>query len=377
LSTTAEEFGAEIPPSPPAEEVRPAVARGYWAETWVRFRRRKTSMAALIFVGFLCIVAIFAPAIAGTKPIVCKYKGHIYFPALSYYNRRWENPIFFRDKFHQRYPKNLKEKDPNSWAIWPLVFQDPYRRVHEDEWPGRPGNPTGEKGAPSRWNWFGTTQTGVDVFAQMVHGTTIALTVGFVAMGIASVIGISMGSLAGYFGGWVDMTISRVIELVMCIPALVLILAMLAIVEQPTIYHLMAVLGVVGWTGIARLTRGEFLKLKQMEYVSASRALGAGSLRIMTKHLLRNALAPILVPISFGIASAILTESALSFLGFGAPPPNPSWGTVLEQGRSNIQNMWWLILFPGGAIFFTVMAYNLIGDGLQQATDPKLREAGK
>jgi peptide/nickel transport system permease protein len=162
----------------------------------------------------------------------------------------------------------------------------------------------------------------------------------------------------------------------MCIPALVLILALIAVLENPTIWHLMMVIGATSWTGIARLTRAEFLKLRNTEFVTAARGLGAGPLRIMFRHMLPNALAPVLVPISFGIAAAILIESGLSFLGFGAPPPNPSWGTLLNAGRSNLQ-MWWLILFPGLAIFFTVLAYNLIGEGLQEATDPRLREAGK
>jgi peptide/nickel transport system permease protein len=137
----------------------------------------------------------------------------------------------------------------------------------------------------------------------------------------------------------------------------------------------MAVLGVTNWTSIARLTRGEFIRLREMDFVTAARALGVGKLRIMYWHIFRNAMAPVLVPITFGIASAIIIESALSFLGFGAPPPNPSWGTLLNDGRSNMQ-MWWLTVFPGAAIFCTVLAYNLIGEGLQEATDPRLRQAG-
>jgi peptide/nickel transport system permease protein len=351
----------------------PAV--GFWSEAWRRFRRRKLPMIALAFVIFLCLVAIFAPAIAGTKPVVCKYKGSIYFPCLGYFNRTWENPIFYRDRFRGIYPENLKKKDPDSWAIWPLVYQDPYRRVRTDEWPGRPGNPSGPDGRPSRLNWFGTNQQGFDVFAQMVHGTQIALSVGFVSMGIAAAIGIVVGGMAGYFGGWIDMLLSRLIELVMCIPSLVLILALVAMLDNVSNYHLMVIVGITSWTSIARLARAECLKLKQMEYVQAARAMGASGWRIMARHVLRNALAPVLVPITFGIAQAILIESGLSYLGFGASPPNPSWGTLLKSGRLAIQEMWWLILFPGLAIFLTVLAYNLIGEGLQEATDPRLRQS--
>jgi len=348
---------------------------GFWRDAWRHFRRRKLSMIALCYVVFLCLVALFAPLIAGTKPIVCKYKGQIYFPFMGYYLRTWENPVFFQDRFRGEYPKPLAEKDPESWAIWPLVYQDPYRRIRENEWPGRAGNPVSIEGKPSSLNWLGTNQQGFDVFAQMVHGTQIALSVGFMSMGIAAAIGICFGALAGYFGGWIDTILSRVIELVMCIPTLVLILALVALLNKVSNYHLMVIVGITGWTGIARLTRAEFLKLKQMEFVTAARAMGAGWPRIMFRHVLRNALAPVLVPITFGIADAILIESGLSYLGFGASPPNPSWGTLLHSGRSAIEEMWWLILFPGLAIFFTVLAYNLIGEGLQEATDPRLRQA--
>jgi peptide/nickel transport system permease protein len=363
----------------PTEQVETLIASppsaGFWREAWRRFRTRKLSMLALGFVVFLALVALFAPAIVGTKPIVCKYKGSIYFPCLGYFNRSWENSIFYRDRFRGTYPANLKEKDSESWAIWPLVYQDPYRRVRNDEWPGQAGNPSGPEGRPNAINWFGTNQQGFDVFAQMVHGTQIALSVGFISMGIAAAIGVTVGGLAGYFGSWVDMLLSRLIELVMCIPSLVLILALVAMLDHVSNYHLMMVIGITSWTSIARLTRAEFLKLKQMEYVQAARALGAGGWRIMSRHVLRNALTPVLVPITFGIAQAILIESGLSYLGFGASPPNPSWGTLLRSGRMAIQEMWWLILFPGLAIFLTVLAYNLIGEGLQEATDPRLKQS--
>lgn len=362
---------------PPNELAKaPTRSRGYFAEVWRQFRRRKLSLAALLFVLTLTAVAVFSPVIVGTKPVVCKYQGRVYFPAMGYFYDKWENPVFMRDKFRRIYPKNLSSKDPGSWAIWPLVYQDPYRRVRENEWEGQPANPSGDKGAPSRYNLFGTNQSGVDVFAQMVHGTRVALLVGIFSTGIAALIGITVGSLAGYFRGWVDVVLSRLTEVVMSVPALVLILALISIFEKTSIWHVMGVLGATGWTGIARLTRGEFLRLREMEFVIGAQAMGAGWMRIIFSHILPNALAPVLVPISFGIASAILVESALSFLGFGAPPPNPSWGAVLNNGRSNLQ-MWWLVVFPGMAIFLTVLAYNLIGEGLQEATDPRLRNNEK
>ena len=351
-------------------------SHGFWAEAWRRYRCRPLAVGGLGFVGFLVVVAAFAPAIAGTKPVLCRYKGRLYAPCLGYFDRRLEPAIFTKDKFRGTYPRNLAAKDPDSWALWPLFFQDPYRSVRNDEWPGRPENPAMDQGRPSWNNLFGTDQAGVDVLAKMVHGTTIALLVGFVSMGIAGTIGVVVGAVGGYFGGWIDTLTSRVTEIVMCVPTLVLILSIVAIIEKPTIWHTMAIIGFTGWTGIARLTRGEFLRLKSSEYVTAARAAGAGPLRIMLRHVLPNALAPILVPITFGIASAILTESGLSFLGFGPPPPSASWGSVLNGARSNL-GMWWLVVFPGAAIFLTVLAYNLIGEGLQESTDPRLREARK
>lgn len=329
-------------------------------------------MLAFRFVLLLAVIALLSPAIAGTKPLICRYKGKTYFPCLGYFSPRWE-AAFSGAPFFKRYPKPLKENDPQSWAIWPLNYNDPSRPVTNEEWPDRPANP--QSSPPTRLNWFGTDSRGFDVFAQMVHGTRTALLVGVVSMGIASVIGITFGALAGYYGGWVDILLSRTIEVVMCVPTLILILALMAVIESPTTWHMMAVIGMTGWTGIARLVRGEFIKLKSMDYVSAARVLGARPMRIIFRYLLPNSLAPVLVPVTFGIAAAILIETSLSYIGFGAPPPNSSWGKLLQLGQANYQN-WWLILFPGVGIFLTVLSYNLIGEGLQEATDPRLREGG-
>jgi peptide/nickel transport system permease protein len=374
----------EPAPGEPQPSAKPSVdarrlpkGRGYWSMVWRRYRQNPLGIAALAYVACLTLVAILSPSIAGTKPIVCKYEGRLYMPCLGYFLERWEDRMEVAQDLRKRYsPERLKERDENAWAIWPLVFQDPFRRVRAGEWPDQPGNPSGSEGKPSGYNLLGTNQRGVDVFAQLVHGTRTALLVGFVSTGIAAVIGMTFGAMAGYFGGWIDMLLSRMIEVMMCVPTLVLILALLAVVDRATIWHTMVVLGITGWTSIARLMRAEFLKLRTTEYVAAAKALGANQVRVMTRHILPNALAPVLVPITFGIASAILIENALSFLGFGSPPPNASWGTLLSAGQRNLE-MWWLVLFPGAAIFFTVLAYNLIGEGLQEATDPRLRESAK
>lgn len=361
-------------PTPSPRPASPSV--GFWKETWRRFLSRKEAVIALGLVSILALIAILSPAIAGTKPIVCKYKGKLYFPAMSYFNESWENPIFQKDRFRKRYPLNLPKKDPQSWAVWPLSFNDPYRRVEDNEWPNRPGNPRGDQSGPTKMNLFGTDETGVDVFAKMVHGTRIALLVGFVSMGIATAIGMLIGAIGGYLGGWVDSLLSRFTEVVMCIPTLVLILALYSLIQRPTIWHTMVIIGATGWPGISRLMRAEFLKIKQADYVAAARVSGISPIKIILRYILPNALAPVLVPVTFGIASAILLENSLSFLGFGAPPPNPSWGSVLSSAHGNYK-LWWLTVYPGLAVFLTVLSYNVIGEALQEATDPRLREGGR
>ena len=362
----------------PAEQLKIDVTRkrpkspGYWRQTWRRFRKNWLALLALGLVVLLALVAIFSPAIVGTKPLVVRYKGDYYFPAMGYFEESWENPVFQKDRFRKQYRSKLYEKDPDAWAIWPLVFQDPGRRVKANEWPGREANPNRDRGVPSKMNLFGTNNNGVDVFAQMVHGTRTALLVGFISMGIAASIGVTVGAIAGYFGGWIDAVLSRLIEVVICVPTLVLILALIAIVERVQTWHLMAIIGVTGWTSIARLTRGEFLRLRDFEFVQAARVTGVSTPGIIFRHILPNAIAPVLVPVTFGIAGAILVESSLSYLGFG-PPGVPSWGAMLSEGRRNT-DMYWLILYPGLAIFVAVLCYNLVGEGLQEATDPRLRE---
>ncbi len=195
-------------------------------------------------------------------------------------------------------------------------------------------------------------------------------------MGISLLIGVYLGSLAGYYGGWVDNLISRFIEIMMCFPFFFLVLAVMAFLE-PGINKIMVVIGITSWTGMARLVRGEFLKIKNEEYVMAAKALGMSDFKIIFRHILPNAIAPVLVSATFGVASAVLVESALTFLGFGVQIPTPSWGEILSQGERYLQIGWWLALFPGIAIFITVFAYNILGEGLRDAMDPRISEVIK
>jgi peptide/nickel transport system permease protein len=226
-----------------------------------------------------------------------------------------------------------------------------------------------------RWDqphWLGTDELGRDVLCRMFWGGRVSLAVGIVAVAIYVSIGVVVGSIAGYFRGVCDLFVSRIIEVIICFPAFFLILTIVAL-RGPGLFNIMVVIGLTSWTGIARLVRGEFLRLVDQEFVLAGRALGYSPARLIFRHILPNALAPVLVSATFGVAGAILTESSLSFLGLGITAPTPSWGGVLSSGREAIFRAPWLILFPGLAIFVTITCYNLVGEALRDASDPRLR----
>ena len=226
---------------------------------------------------------------------------------------------------------------------------------------------------PSGAHLLGTDTLGRDVLSRVIYGSRISLLVGFVAVGIATLIGVLVGSLSGYYRGWVDQVCMRLVDVMLCFPVFFLILAVIAFLG-PSIWNIMVIIGLTGWMWVARLVRAEFLSLREREFVAAARSLGASDARLICRHLLPNALTPVMVSATLGVAGAILTESALSFLGLGVQPPTPSWGNILTAGKDNIEIAWLLSLFPGLAILVTVMSYNLLGEGIREAIDPRLKE---
>jgi peptide/nickel transport system permease protein len=309
-------------------------------------------VAGLCLIGALVWIALLAPVLANDVPLIMKHDG--LWHALPYYTSPAELVNF-----------DYKNWEPaeEDYVLRPPVPHSPLAQYVRER-----------KEGPSRAHWLGTDDRGRDVLARLVWGTRISISIGFVAVSIAVSIGIVFGSLAGYYGGWVDMVMQRVIEIMMCFPTFFLILAVIAFLP-PSIWNIMFIIGLTGWMGVARLVRGEFLKLRESEFALAARATGLRDTRVMFRHLLPNALAPVLVSATFGVAGAILTESGLSFLGFGVPPPTASWGELLKQSQRLVSDgIWWLVVFPGLAIFVTVTAFNLVGEGLRDAMDPRLRE---
>lgn len=422
------------------------VDQRYWAYVKRQFFKKKTAVISLYIVIFLVAIAILSPFIANEKPLVCKYNGAIYFPVIK--DLAVSAGI---GQFAPQFQNVNWHKLNYDFVVFPPV---PYLPMNQDNDNIHSVSPLAKQNVPSsRWkHWFGTDELGRDVLAGMIHGTRIAMTVGIVSMFIATLIGILLGSLAGFLGDdnfkvsrvrlWgnvvllylsffyafsvrsyaitdalgdslgygilqllismvvfagvmvlgnlliapfkrisflgakvyvpFDMIVSRMIEILNSIPTLFLILLIISIVRKPNLYVIMVIIGLTGWTGIARFIRAELLKIRSLEYIEAAHSLGYSNFRTLFKHAIPNALSPVLISIAFGIASAILTESTLSFLGLG-PADTVTWGQLLSYARQ-VPQAWWLAIFPGFAIFITVTVFNLIGEGLTDALDPRLKQ---
>ncbi|WP_425440932.1 nickel transporter permease [Sediminibacillus albus] len=227
--------------------------------------------------------------------------------------------------------------------------------------------------APSAEHWLGTDELGRDIFSRIVYGTRISIQIGVIAVGISAVIGILLGGIAGYFGRWIDQVIMRIIDIMMAFPSILLAIALVAVLG-PSLTNAMIAVGIVGVPQFARIVRSTVLSVKETEYIEAARAIGAKNNRILFQHVLPNCLAPIIVQATLSVGTAILDAAGLSFLGMGAQPPSPEWGAMLSDGRAALQTAPWVVAFPGLAIFFVVLGFNLFGDGLRDALDPRLKQ---
>jgi peptide/nickel transport system permease protein len=329
--------------------------RGLWADVWKRFKRNPIALAGFYVVCFLAFMALFADFLANDRPYYLRYRDKTYFPIFRSY--------IVAAKLGQWPPELLNvdfKKLERAQAMFPPI---PYRPSNINLL--EPLEP------PSAKHLFGTDKLGRDVMAGMIHGSRISLSIGFVAVGIAVIVGVILGAIAGYFGGWVDLIISRFFEIMLSIPTFFLLITVAALLP-PSIFLTMAIIGMTGWVGIARFTRNEFLRIRNQDYVTSAIALGVSDRTVMFKHILPNALAPVIVSVVLGIAGAILVESSLSFLGIGVPAELVTWGSILQEA-STTTYAWWLAVFPGFAIFITVLAYYLVGEGLREVLDPRLR----
>ena len=361
----------------------------------------------LFWIGLLAAVAVFAPFLANSHPLLLKEDGAISSPMLRYLSMgdfvmlavffTIVVLIFLNIRFYKKVIVLFTIGSLTAIIAFMLVspplltVYDQYRvkqAAGAYEWvihapiPYSPKDYIRDEGdtgleaplaAAERTHWFGTEENGSGVLSRMIHASRIALGIGFVATGIAMLIGIIMGGLMGFFSGIVDMIGMRLMEIFEAVPTLFLLLTFVAFFDR-SLYMMMVIIGVTSWPGYARFVRAEFLRLRQQEFVQAATACGLPLRSILFRHMLPNGIAPILVAASFGVASAILAEATLSFLGLGLVD-DPSWGQMLNQAVQSSTFNWWMALFPGGAIFLTVFAYNLMGESLRDAIDPNLKKS--
>lgn len=282
-----------------------------WYEAWLRFRRNRLAMLGLFMIVFLLLVAVLAPYVAP---------------------------------------------------------YDPYKQLLWTE------GAKAKLAAPSLGHLMGTDAYGRDILSRVIHGSRLSLQIGLLATLVALAVGVPLGAVAGYFGGVVDDLISWLLNVIFAFPFMLFVLAIVAVLNNPSMIVVFTAIGLVSWVQIARVTRAQFLSLREREYVEAARALGLPVRTILFKHILPNTLAPVIVQATLGIGGIILTEAGLAFLGFGAQPPTPSWGLMVSDGQQYLATgQWWWAVFPGLAIMYTVLAFNFLGDGLRDALDVRLK----
>jgi peptide/nickel transport system permease protein len=323
-------------------------------------RRLLKLQVTYLFLGLFVFTGVFSSFLASSQPLFV-YDKAAYEQKTGQSIKR--SPLlytfFFSDAQVEKVEYRKLADSGQIGAIFTLVPYSPYETELENYLKGP------QFFGKRFTHYLGTDENGRDVAARLIRGTRNSLLVSLIAVGLALMIGILIGAVAGYFGGWVDLIISRFMEIVICFPKLILIIAVMAL-KKPSLANLMVVIGLTSWTGIARLVRGEVMRVRNYDYVETARAMGATHLRILFIHILPATVGPLSVTAAFDVAEAVLTESALSFLGIGVPIPEPSWGDVLKTAQDFPDIAWWMTLFPGLLIFMTVITFNNLGDRLRQ-----------
>lgn len=323
---------------------------------WRHFTRNKRAVISCWVLGLLIVVSITAELWANNKPLVLYYNGGFHFPVFVYYHPT----AFGRTDVLQMDYRTLKLRS-GDWAVWPPVRWDPFEaNTSVDDWPSR----------PTATNVLGTDANGRDVFARLLYGFRYSFAFAFSVWLWTSIIGIITGAAMGYFGALTDLLGQRCLEVFEAIPIFLLLITLIAIFS-PNVFWLILFMTVFGWMGISQYMRGEMLRLKRQEFVEAARAYGAGTSRIVFKHCLVNGLTPWLTMTPFLLSGLISTLASLDYLGFGLPPPTPSWGELFNQAQQYFRIAWWLALFPALALFLTLLVLNMIGEGVRAALDPR------
>lgn len=316
--------------------------------------RRRTRQLSLLLLGSVGLMALLADGLASDLPLILRLDQHLYLlPALT-------RPPQLRAEDNQSLRRRL---DParGDFALFPLVEYGPEQQPEILRPP---------PASPDATHWLGTDDRGRDLFARLVHGSRVSILVGVLSVALHLLLGVTLGVLGGTLRGPVDAVIARLIELGLTFPTFFLLLVLQALLDGGSVATLILVLGLTRWTDVARLVRAEALRVRELDYVAAARAAGAGSARILFLHVLPNSMTPVWVNAAFGVSGAIVAEAALTFLGFGTPPPTASWGELLAQG-SEFPDRFWLVLFPGLLLLLTVTALNLLGESLRDASDPR------
>ncbi len=323
---------------------------------WRRFKKQRRAVFAAWLIVLVSLISLTAEFWANSKPIVMTFKGEIYFPVVKTYH-----PSLFGINGESVTDYRKLEFAGDDWAYWPIIHWDPMEHNAKlESYPSR----------PSRENWFGTDDRGRDVLTRLLYGFRYSMGYAALTWLCCSFVGMILGALMGYAGGWVDLIGQRIIEVMESMPQLLLLITIISIF-QASLWLLILFTTIFGWIGVSLYFRAEFLKLRKREFIEAAHALGSSRSKVIFRHILPNSLTPWITMSPFMISSGISGLAALDFLGFGLPAPTPSWGELLDQAHKNFTIAWWLAAFPSAAIFLTLVMSNLIGEAVRDALDPR------